>query len=223
MPANNTKTNGVGLKALYLKEDYWAVWIGLATIVIGLIVWAAGGNLKWLSVSIPSYTNFADMPALVAPVLPKALVLFVVLATVFSCAMKIMGHQVSTFLKGFTLLFVMAVIVQILGSWSVAKTLNLEAPVMALIVGMIIGNFVKIPDWFDEAMRTEFYVKTGIVFMGATLPFTLILQSGPVAFGQATVIAVSTFLVIYFVGAHVFKLEKPFAATLGAGGSICGL
>lgn len=223
MPANNTKTNGVGLKALYLKEDYWAVWIGLATIVIGLIVWAVGGNLKWLSVSIPSYTNFADMPALVAPVLPKALVLFVVLATVFSCAMKIMGHQVSTFLKGFTLLFVMAVIVQILGSWSVAKTLNLEAPVMALIVGMIIGNFVKIPDWFDEAMRTEFYVKTGIVFMGATLPFTLILQSGPVAFGQATVIAVSTFLVIYFVGAHVFKLEKPFAATLGAGGSICGV
>ncbi|MPM99168.1 hypothetical protein SDC9_146359 [bioreactor metagenome] len=59
--------------------------------------------------------------------------------------------------------------------------------------------------------------------MGATLPFTLILQSGPIAFLQATVVAVTTFLTIYWAGSRLFGLDKRFATTLAAGGSICGV
>jgi len=113
--------------------------------------------------------------------------------------------------------------VQLIGSWNTAKAYSMEAPVVALIIGLLLGNFTNIPKWFDTSLRTEFYVKTGIVLLGATLPFTLIIQAGPIAFFQATIIAVSTWLVIYFVGTKVFGLEKPFAATLGAGGSICGV
>lgn len=94
---------------------------------------------------------------------------------------------------------------------------------MALLVGLIIGNFVPIPKWLDTAFRTEFYVKTGIVLMGATLPFTLILQSGPMAFLQATIVAVSTFLTIYWAGTRLFGLDKRFSTALAAGGSICGV
>lgn len=220
--STNTKPTG-GLKSLYMKEDWWAVWIGLATVVIALIVWAMGFSLSPIAVKFKAYESFSEMPAMVAPLIPRLIALFIVLSVVFSIAMGIMGHSISTFMKGFTLLYLLAIVVQILGSWQTAKTLNLEAPVMALIVGMVIGNFVKIPEWFDAAMRTEFYVKTGIVLMGATLPFTIILQSGPIAFLQATVVAVTTFLVIFFMGSRVFGLDKRFAATLGAGGSICGV
>ncbi|MPN03371.1 hypothetical protein SDC9_150599 [bioreactor metagenome] len=90
-------------------------------------------------------------------------------------------------------------------------------------MGLIIGNALPIPQWLDAALRTEFYVKTGIVLLGATLPFTLILQSGPVAFLQATLIASTTFLTIYWAGTRIFKLDKRFASTLAAGGSICGV
>ena len=220
---NNTKSNGGGLKSLYLKEDWWAVWIGLGTVIIGLLLWQFGGSLKAITVSFKGYDNLAEIPGMIAPLLPGLVVLYVIMAIVFCIAMAIMKKKVSHFLAGFTVLYLMAIVVQVLGEWSVAKTLNLEAPVMALIVGIILGNFLKIPAWFEAGMRTEFYVKTGIVLMGATLPFTLILQSGPVALLQATVVAVSTFLTIYFAGTRLFKIEKPFAATLGAGGSICGV
>lgn len=221
--SGNAKPSG-GLKSLYLKEDWWAVWIGLATVIISLLFWKSGLSLKPITVSFgKGYSSLGDIPGIVSPIIPKILLLYVVLAIVFSIAMAIMGHHIGKFLAGFTLLYILAVIVQILGTWNTAKTLNLEAPVMALIVGMLIGNFVKVPEWFDAAMRTEFYVKTGIVLMGATLPFTIIMKSGPVAFFQATVIAVSTFVVIFFVGAYALGLDKRFAATLGAGGSICGV
>ncbi|MCL1879441.1 MAG: YeiH family protein [Actinomycetia bacterium] len=223
MSTNNTKTNGGGAKGLILKEDWWAVWIGLATVIVGLLIWKFGGSLSAITVSFKGYTNFADMPATVAPILPGLLLLWLILAIVLSIATGIMGRNVLHFVLGFTVLYIMAVIVQILGAWSWAKTFNIETPVMALIIGLIIGNLVKIPQWFEAGMRTEFYVKTGIVLFGATLPFTLIIQAGPVAFFQASVVAISTFVVIYFASTKLFKLEKPFAATMGAGGSICGV
>ncbi len=210
-------------QGLYMKEDWWAVWIGLGKVVLSLLLWKTGFSLASIAVNFSDYKSFSEMPAMVMPLLPKLLFLYMALSMVFSVAMKVMGHSVATFMKGFTVLYLMAIVVQIIGSWKTAKLFNLEAPVLALIAGMILGNFIKIPHWFDAAMRTEFYVKTGIVLMGATLPFTIILKSGPVAFFQATVIAVSTFLVIFFVGSRVLGLDKRFAATLGAGGSICGV
>lgn len=208
---------------LWLKEDCWAVWIGLGAIIIALIGYKVGFTLQPLAAKFESYQAFDVVPGQLAAVMPKLFALFVCLAIVFSIAVKIMGRKVSQFLMGFIILFLLAIFVQVLGSWKVAQTLNLEAPVLALILGMIIGNFVKIPAWFDAALRTEFYVKIGIVMMGAALPFTIIMTSGPVAFLQATIIAVSTFLSIYFFATKLFGLDKRFAATLGAGGSICGV
>lgn len=208
---------------LWLKEDYWAVWIGIGTILIALLGYRAGFTLEPLAATFASYDTFDAVPGLLAGCVGKLLILFVCLTVVFSLAIKIMGHSIPKFILGFMILFLLAVFVQVLGSWSVAQTLNLEAPVLALILGMLIGNFVKIPEWFDSALRTEFYVKIGIVMMGATLPFTIIMQNGPVAFLQATFIAVTTFLSIYFIASKGFGLDKRFAATLGAGGSICGV
>lgn len=222
MAENKTEPTG-GISELWKKEDWWAVWLGMGIVIVALLFWAGGSSLKSIAVSIPSYNNFGEIPAFLGASFGSLIILFVVFLAVFSLAVKILGYNLKQFVPAFIILFIMAVLVQVVGSWNTAKAYNLEAPVLALILGMLIGNFTKIPQWFDSALRTEFYVKTGIVLLGATLPFTLILQSGPTAFLQATFIAVSTWLVIYFMGTKVFGLDKRFAATLGAGGSICGV
>ena len=58
--------------------------------------------------------------------------------------------------------------------------------------------------------------------MGATLPFTLIIWAGPVAILQASIVSIVTFLVIYWVGVRL-GLDRRLAATLGAGGAVCGV
>lgn len=40
--------------------------------------------------------------------------------------------------------------------------------------------------------RVEFYIKIGIVLLGATLPFTLIIWPGPVAILQASIVSIVT-------------------------------
>ena len=75
---------------------------------------------------------------------------------------------------------------------------NLEPPLVALVVGLADFESVGLPRWIDAGFRVEFYVKTGIVLLGATLPFTLIVWAGPVAILQASIVSIATFLVIYW-------------------------
>ncbi|SHN67441.1 YeiH family protein [Desulfitobacterium chlororespirans] len=213
-----------GWSDLWKKEDYWAVWLGLGVVLVAIILWSSGSTaMKWLAISVPSYSEFGKAASYVSTHVGGIIGLYLLFIVLFSIAVKILGHKLSQFIPGFTIVFIMSLAVTILGSWDVMKKFNMEAPLLALAVGLIIGNFIKLPKFMDASLRTEFFVKTGIVLMGATLPFTLILQSGPVAFLQATIIAVTTYLTIYWAGTRLFGLDNRFAATLAAGGSICGV
>ena len=87
---------------------------------------------------------------------------------------------------------------------------------------MIISNVIGLPRWLDAGFRVEFYIKLGIVLLGATLPFTLIIWAGPVAILQASIVSIVTFLVIFFT-ARKLGLDQRLAAVLGAGGAVCGV
>ncbi|MEA4902751.1 YeiH family protein [Desulfitobacterium sp.] len=223
-PAKKPTIPNSGWSDLWKKEDYWAVWLGLGLTIAAIILWNFGSTfLKWVAIKVPGYSDFSVAGQFISSHLSSILMLFFMFCILFSIAIKILGHELKHFIPGFALLFALSLLVTVLGSWSVAKKYNLETPFLALAFGLIIGNAIRIPKWIDTSLRTEFYVKTGIVLMGATLPFTLILQSGPIAFLQATVVAVTTFLTIYWAGSRLFGLDKRFATTLAAGGSICGV
>ncbi|MEA4902023.1 YeiH family protein [Desulfitobacterium sp.] len=213
-----------GLSDLFKKEDYWAVWLGLGIVLISMLLWASGSSfMKSIAIKIPTWSDFSTATTYLGANVGNICLMFLGFLALFAIAVKVLGYDVKKFTVGFTVLYILSLIVCVLGSWTVAKKYNFEAPLLALAVGLIIGNALPIPQWLDAALRTEFYVKTGIVLLGATLPFTLILQSGPVAFLQATLIASTTFLTIYWAGTRIFKLDKRFASTLAAGGSICGV
>jgi uncharacterized membrane protein YadS len=60
------------------------------------------------------------------------------------------------------------------------------------------------------------------VLLGATLPFTLIVWAGPIAILQASIVSITTFLVIFWTG-RALGLDRRLCATLGAGGAVCGV
>lgn len=210
----------------YKKEDYWAIVIGLGLIGFVTLAFFAGSieMFKTMAVSIGGWST--DLAKLTAGLSKSSFGLITLLAfflLVYSLGVKAMGQSVSKFGKGFTALFLFSVLISVLGANQNSKDWQLETPVLALLVGLIVGNVFKLPEWFHAGLRTELYVKTGIVLMGATLPLTLILQAGPVAILQAAIVSIITFGSIYFAATKLFRLDPRFGATLAAGGSICGV
>jgi len=214
--------NPGGWKELYLKEDWWAIWLGLGIILVACVFFEAGASIKWLAVTPSKWTALSDLIGHFCSEYPRYLAQFAVWLAVFGISVRIMGHRLAEFIPAFVFVYLFSIIIISIGAWKYASAYNLEAPLVALVLGMLISNFIGLPRWMDTGFRVEYYIKTGIVLLGATLPFTLILWAGPVAVVQATIVSVVTFLVIYFTGKRL-GLDRRLCATLGAGGAVCGV
>ncbi len=214
---------GRKLEALWKTEDWWAVWLGLGIVLLALGVFLTGGSIKGWAVTPGTWASASELGADFAGHLTGYAVVFLLFGVVFTLSIAVMGRRVSEYVPGFVILFLGSLALMYLSSWTVAKRYDLGAPLLALVIGLIVGNLVKMPEWFKTALRTEYYIKTGIVLLGATLPLTLIAQAGPIAFLQATIVSVCTWLTIYLAATRLFKLEPQFGAVLGAGGAVCGV
>ena len=216
----------MGWKELYLKEDWWAIYLGIGIVVVTLTAFLNGsdlvkslainpGGLKWSSLGQLG-AHFSGNIRLYA-------MQFVAWLVIFGVSTRIMGIKTAQFIPSFVFLYLLSIVMFAIGGWANAAEYNLEPPLVALIIGLLIANIVPLPQWLDAGFRVEYYIKTGIVLLGATFPITLVVSAGPVALLQATVISVTTCLTIYFVATKVFGLDKRLASIIGVGGSVCGV
>jgi uncharacterized integral membrane protein (TIGR00698 family) len=211
-----------GWRELWLKEDWWAIWIGLGIVVVGYFLFAQGASLKWIAVTPAKWSSLSQLGADLSKNALRYVAQFFFWLALFGIALTALGHRARDFVPAFLFLYLVAVLIFVIGQWSEANYYNLEPPLVALLLGLVISNTVGLPRWLDAGFRVEFYVKVGIVLLGATLPFTLILWAGPVAIIQASIVSIATFLVIFFA-ARRLGLDQQLAATLGAGGAVCGV
>ncbi|MFC1491930.1 YeiH family protein [Nitrospinota bacterium] len=209
---------------LLQSEDYWAIWLGLLIIAVAVVAfWSGGLFIKHIAVTPGKWGDLSGLANDLGKHGGAYLTIFLGFLVVFSVSMAIMGIGLKEYIPGFVIIFLGSLAVFYLASWEVMKRAHLGAPLLALIVGLIISNAVKMPAWFKTALRVEYYIKTGIVLLGATLPLTLIYKAGGIAFVQATIVSVATWFTIYLAATRIFKLDNRFGAVLGAGGAVCGV
>lgn len=208
-----------------VTEDWWAVWLGLGIVLTSLLLYQVGASalLKSIAVSPPRWQEVAQLSGHFAAKWPWYGLLGAIFLAVFTVSTRLMGHSPADYLPGFLIIFLSSILILIVSSSAFAKRYDLEAPLVALILGLVAGNLWRMPAWLKAALRTEYYIKTGIVLLGATLPLTMIMAAGPIAFLQATIVSVITWLTIFFAATRLFRQEPSFGAVLGAAGSVCGV
>ncbi|MGO8833867.1 MAG: YeiH family protein [Roseiarcus sp.] len=211
-----------GWRELWLKEDWWAVWLGLGLVIVGFALFAKGSSLQWIAVTPQKWSTLEQLGGHFAANGWRYVAQFIVWLAVFAAALTALGFKARAFAPSFLFVYACSVLIFALGQWTQANAYNLEPPLVALLLGLLISNVIGLPRWMDAGFRVEFYVKTGVVLLGATLPFALIVWAGPLAILQASIVSIVTFLVI-FVVARRLGLDRRLAATLGAGGAVCGV
>ena len=215
---------------LFSTEDWLAVWIGFVVILIGCVAVLTGAfNFSALSFSTFGLgeAKAASLPSLGSQLATavfwwKLLRTVVVLGVLFTIGVKLMGGNVKKYIPAFLGLFVLAIIVRLI---SAEFTLNryLEWAFWALIVGLLISNTVGVPDWLKPAVKTEFYIKTGLVIMGFSVLFSNIAKFGLYGLGIAWIVTPIVIIFMWWFGTKVLKLDnKPLVITMAAATSVCG-
>jgi uncharacterized integral membrane protein (TIGR00698 family) len=109
------------------------------------------------------------------------------------------------------------------GAAGVAKAI--EFPVYAIILGLIANGILAALGWRERmrgAFRTEFFIKTGLVLLGASINLSLIVSAAGPAILQALLLISTVFLFTWWLGG-LFGLDSKLRALLAAAVSICGV
>ncbi|MBI3013729.1 MAG: putative sulfate exporter family transporter [Candidatus Tectomicrobia bacterium] len=144
---------------------------------------------------------------------------FLILATIGNA---LMGRKVGAFLLGFPVIYILAWLSMFIAGNFTVSYWGLEYVLWALIIGLFISNVLGVPEWLKEAIRTEYYIKTGLVILGAGILFFEILQAGAYGIIQA-ILVVSVIWYTCFWLAKKLRVDDEFAAILATGVSICGV
>jgi uncharacterized integral membrane protein (TIGR00698 family) len=100
---------------------------------------------------------------------------------------------------------------------------NIEYVLWAIIFGLIITNTVGVPKIFQPGVATyEFWLKAGIVLLGARFLLGDVLKLGGVSLALV-VIELFVAIGIMTVLGRLFKLKPKLTSLLAIGSSICGV
>ena len=212
---------------LWKKEDWLAVWLGFAVIIIA----CAAVLTKAFDFSALKFSTWSLGEAQTASLgsqiatwafWRKLLLTLAVVGGIFTIGVKLSGESIRKFVPAFIALFVVALVVRLI---SAEYTLNryLEWAFWALLVGLLIANTVGVPAWLRPAIRTEFYIKTGLVIMGFSVLFSNIAKFGLYGLGIAWIVTPIVIIFMWWLGTKVFKINnKPLVITLASATSVCG-
>ena len=109
------------------------------------------------------------------------------------------------------------------GFGSVAK--SIEFPVYAIALGLL-GNVILtalgLRDRLSAGFRTEFLIKTGLVLLGASINFAVIVKAAGPAIAQAVLLITIVFFFTWWVAGKL-GVEPRLRALLASAVSICGV
>lgn len=156
-------------------------------------------------------------------VFPIAVVAIVSLL-LFGTGLAVMGEPLGRFAIAFVPLFFLALLSYVMAAHSVIKWANLEYPLWALLVGLAISNTVGLPAWLRPAARTEFYIKTGLVLLGAEVLMSQLVALGLPGIFISWVVTPIVLVVTYIFGQRVLRMEsKTLNLVISADMSVCGV
>ncbi len=215
---------------LYKSEDWLAVWIGFIIIAVAAFS-VLTGFFDFSALKFSTWTIWEEGNAKVVPLMDqltsssfwlKLVLTFVVSSGLFTIGAKLQGESVKKYIPAFIGLFILAIVVRLI---SAEFTFNryLEWAFWALIVGLLVSNTVGVPEWLKPAVKTEFYIKTGLVIMGFSVLFSNIAKFGLYGLGIAWIVTPIVIIFMWWFGTKLLKIDnKPLVITMAAATSVCG-
>ena len=166
-----------GSSSLWKSEDWWAVWFGFLLILASLtrLVTEVPKIGRWTDDPLSAFGVGSGEGTIVLPLLGLMLGLGV-LTTLGIAIMK--AEPPSRYALGFAGVFVISCIAYWIANQTNIRYWGLSYALWALLVGLLISNTIGTPKWLRPAAKTELFIKTGLVLLGAEILFKKIISMG---------------------------------------------
>jgi len=198
------------------NEDWWACFIGLFILLLAII-----GILPHTP-KIAKWTSLAAAFPKGWSTLGTTIVLFIAMGILTFIGGIFMKFDLKGYIPGFAVIFVLTFIAMVISKQAFISKWGISYVLFALVFGLIISNIFKVPKFLKAGGQTEFFVKIGLVCMGATIMFSVVLKAGAVGVAQAVLVATPVWFGTYWI-CRKFKISERFSSIIATANSICGV
>jgi uncharacterized membrane protein YadS len=239
------------VKALFRSEDSLAVGLGVAVVALALPTAAGIDLLGWLAApqvwlearkaAAPIAKSYLGVPAIVS-----LLLTYLFFVALVGLGGYLQGFALRPFLARFSAIFWLSLFCWLIGNYAyIAQTPDKRAAmgiswslgltgeagfIVALLAGLFVGNVLPgLAAWLKEGARAEWFIKTAIVILGASLGIQAAGATGLVSAilfrGLAAIIEAYLiyWALVYLIARKYFRFSREWAAPLASGISICGV
>ena len=127
------------------------------------------------------------------------------------------------FILSFIVVYVLAWLAEYIAGLSPIKTIGLESVFFAVLIGLFIRNTFGLPKWLAPAVKSEYYIKAGLVILGSSILFNEIMRAGSLGMLQGIIVVFSVWYFSFWVSTRAFRIDKEMSMLLSSSVSICGV
>jgi uncharacterized membrane protein YadS len=211
------------------SEDWWACFIGWFILLLAIIGVHEVATGKFTVSLVPLTPKLGKWGSDLAAAFPKGwgtlgtaigMVIFTGVLTMI--AGYFLKFDLKGYVPGFLIIYGLTFIAMVLAKQKFIAYWGISYVLFALVFGLIISNVFKVPKILKAAGQTEFFVKIGLVCMGATIMFSVVLKAGVIGVLQAVLVATAVWFGTYWI-CRKFKLSERFSSIIATANSICGV
>jgi len=205
------------VKKFFQNEDWLSFSAGLLIIVLAVIgIQFSAPKFGWASIS--DLTKLLSSSSNLLSLSLTAIVIFIL-----GFATKILRAKSNiSIIISVLLILLLSFASQLIAGFKPIKYYGFEYVIFALLLGIFIRSVFGLPKWLEANLHTEFFVKTGLVILGAGIIFGDILSAGSLGLIQAVVVVLSVWFFAFWVGGKL-KIDEELRLMLASAVSICGV
>jgi uncharacterized integral membrane protein (TIGR00698 family) len=223
-------SNGSERPPVLKSEDWWACFLGWFIILLAIISLKEIEVGKFAASLLPAGPKIEKGWTTLEGIFPKGIGTFLLQSLVIFLFMSIltligglfMKFDIKRYIPGFFIIFILALISMVLSKQQFFAKWGIEYVIFALIFGLIISNIFKVPQILKAAGQTEYFIKIGLVCMGAGILFSDVLRGGFMGLIQAVLVATVVWFMTYWI-CRKFQVSERFSAIIASANSICGV
>jgi len=189
-------------------EDWVVVWVSIPLLLLASL--------------IP-----ADLPSVPATLVGEVAwynigLLFAIVLVVLYVGCLLLRRPLKGLLPSLVVVFAVSLLAQVVAKIPAISYYGFESVFFSVLFGLVIRNVWRVPAWMKPAIQGEFFIKIGVVCLGATILFSDVMKSGVFGLVQACLVVAVVWFFAYWVSRRM-KVDERTAMILSSGVSICGV
>lgn len=189
-------------------EDWVTVWVSIPLLILAVLIpkelpsvpGTLVGNVAWYNIVL----------------------LFAIVLVVLYAGCALMRRSMRGLLPSLVVVFAISLLAQVVAKIPAVSYYGFESVFFSVLFGLLIRNVWRVPLWMKPAIQGEFFIKIGVVCLGATILFSDVMKSGIFGLVQACLVVAIVWFFAYWFSRRM-GIDERTSMILSSGVSICGV